>query len=426
MLLAPPSYFKNVSDDGLFVWFSSVFPEIGASARDVILYNIPSVTAVEISVDLVTRLREAFPNIVAGVKDSSGNWTYTEKLLAKHKDLAILIGDERDLAAGVRLGGQGAISGMANLYADRLLPMINEGREDPAMIEAVNELLKFPVTPAVKALVAHHAGDDGLAPGACTTAGLAGFGLQASDRHLRPLVCSGRSVIKGEAKRFVGRAGMDDGNEPVRLREKAYASFTEHLLARDINPGQFVSQRQLVAMTGMPLGAIRELVPRLEAEGLVKTIPQRGIQIAHIDLNLIREAFQFRLFMEKEAIALFCISASDELLAKLRKEHEDTLEEALQGKETPELELRAQTIDWNLHETIIDSLGNGIIARAYRINAIKMRLINQERFRITGRVVPVMREHLAVLTAIETRDPQAAMDAIAVHINNARNLALKL
>ncbi|SFJ46589.1 MULTISPECIES: GntR family transcriptional regulator [unclassified Phyllobacterium] len=219
---------------------------------------------------------------------------------------------------------------------------------------------------------------------------------------------------------------MDDGNEPVRLREKAYASFTEHLLARDISPGQFVSQRQLVAMTGMPLGAIRELVPRLEAEGLVRTIPQRGIQIAHIDINLIREAFQFRLFMEKEAIAVFCVSASEDLLAKLRKEHEDTLEEALQNRETPELELRAQAIDWDLHETIIDSLDNGIISRAYRINAIKMRLINQERFRITGRVIPVMREHLAVLTAIESRDPPTAMEAIAVHINNARNLALKV
>lgn len=161
VLLAPPSYFKNVSDNGLFVWFSSVFKEIGASARDIILYNIPSVTAVEISVDLVSRLREAFPSVVAGVKDSSGNWSYTEKLLAKHKDLAILIGDERDLAAGVRIGGQGAISGIANLYPYRLLPMINEGREDPAMIEAVNELLKFPVTPAVKALVAHHSGDEG-------------------------------------------------------------------------------------------------------------------------------------------------------------------------------------------------------------------------------------------------------------------------
>ena len=121
VLLAPPSYFKNLNDDGLFDWFSSVFEGIGASARGIIIYNIPSVTAVEISVDLVSRLREAFPGIIAGVKDSSGNWTYTQALLAKHKDLAILIGDERTLAAGVRLGAQGSISGMANLYASHLL-----------------------------------------------------------------------------------------------------------------------------------------------------------------------------------------------------------------------------------------------------------------------------------------------------------------
>ena len=161
ILLAPPFYFKNVSDDGLFAWFSSVLTEIGASARGIILYNIPSVTAVEISIGLVTRLREAFPAVIAGVKDSSGNWSFTEKLLLRHKDLAILIGDERSLAEGVRLGSQGSICGMANLYAGRLLPMANEGRDDPAMIQAVNELVKFPVIPAVKAMVAHHTGDEG-------------------------------------------------------------------------------------------------------------------------------------------------------------------------------------------------------------------------------------------------------------------------
>src|SRR5438128_6580011 len=107
-----------------------------------------------------------------------------------------------------------------------------------------------------------------------------------------------------------------------RLRWQAYERFQQQLMASRIRPGQFVSQRELVALTGLPLGAIRELVPRLEAEGLLTTIPQRGIQIAHIDLNLIREAFQFRLFMEKEAVALFTVSASDALLAKLRREHE--------------------------------------------------------------------------------------------------------
>ncbi|PRH84906.1 GntR family transcriptional regulator [Labrys okinawensis] len=219
---------------------------------------------------------------------------------------------------------------------------------------------------------------------------------------------------------------MDEGGEPLRLREKAYASFTRHLLARDVRPGQFVSQRELVALTGLPLGAIRELVPRLEAEGLLSTIPQRGIQIAHIDLNLIRDAFQFRLFLEKEAIALFTVSASDAVVAKLRREHEDMLARGLAEELAPEIVEQAQAIDWNLHDTIIDAVGNEIIAKAYRVNSIKMRLINQERFRIDGRVVPVMREHLTILAAIESREPQKAVDAIAEHINNARALALKV
>lgn len=219
---------------------------------------------------------------------------------------------------------------------------------------------------------------------------------------------------------------MEEGGEPLRLREKAYASFTRHLLARDVRPGQFVSQRELVALTGLPLGAIRELVPRLEAEGLLSTIPQRGIQIAHIDLNLIKDAFQFRLFLEKEAVALFTLSASDALLARLRREHEDMLARGQQEDLAPEIVEQAQAIDWNLHDTIIDSIGNEIIAKAYRVNSIKMRLINQERFRIDGRVVPVMREHLAILAAIESREPQRAVEAIAEHINNARALALKV
>ena len=48
-------------------------------------------------------------------------------------------------------------------------------------------------------------------------------------------------------------------------------------------------------LLGMPLGAVRELIPRLEAEGLLRTVPQRGLQIAHVDLKLINNAFQLRV-----------------------------------------------------------------------------------------------------------------------------------
>jgi DNA-binding GntR family transcriptional regulator len=224
---------------------------------------------------------------------------------------------------------------------------------------------------------------------------------------------------------FLGEA-MDGTDEQPTLREKAYESFTRHLLARDVRPGQFVSQRRLVELTGLTLGAIRELIPRLEAEGLIKTVPQRGLQIAHIDLNLIREAFQLRVFLEKEAVALFTRSASDETVARLLTQHRDIADAIRNGDASHELEVLAQAVDWGMHDAFIDALGNSIISNAYRVNSIKMRLISQDRFRIDGRVGPVMGEHLTVLEAIERRSVDDAVNSLVAHINHARDRALRI
>lgn len=219
---------------------------------------------------------------------------------------------------------------------------------------------------------------------------------------------------------------MDGTDEQPTLREKAYESFTRHLLARDVRPGQFVSQRRLVELTGLTLGAIRELIPRLEAEGLIKTVPQRGLQIAHIDLNLIREAFQLRVFLEKEAVALFTRSASHETVAGLLKQHRDIADAIRSGDGSHELEVHAQAVDWGMHDAFIDALGNTIISNAYRVNSIKMRLISQDRFRIEGHVGPVMVEHLKVLEAIERRSAEDAVNSLVAHINHARDRALRI
>ncbi|SEI15488.1 4-hydroxy-tetrahydrodipicolinate synthase [Rhizobium tibeticum] len=160
ILLAPPSYFKNVSDDGVFKWFCAVFAILGDKARDIIVYNIPSVTLVPLTVSLIARLRTAFPAVVTGVKDSSGDWPFTETLLKAHGDLIILVGDERHLAKGVRLGGQGAISGMANFLPGEVKLMAEEGLDDARVEDFVAELLKFPVTAAVKVMVARLSGEE--------------------------------------------------------------------------------------------------------------------------------------------------------------------------------------------------------------------------------------------------------------------------
>jgi 4-hydroxy-tetrahydrodipicolinate synthase len=159
LMIAPPFYFKDVDDEGVFRWFAKVFEGLGGGARDVILYHIPSVTAVGLSPALIGRLREAFPGVVIGVKDSSGDGANTRRLLAEHGDLAILVGDERQLAAAVREGAQGAICGVANFAPELMRPLAREGRDDPRVHRLVEALLSVPVTPAVKAMVAHRTGD---------------------------------------------------------------------------------------------------------------------------------------------------------------------------------------------------------------------------------------------------------------------------
>jgi DNA-binding GntR family transcriptional regulator len=215
-----------------------------------------------------------------------------------------------------------------------------------------------------------------------------------------------------------------DGPAQQKLREKAYDRFTRHLLAKELKPGQFVSQRELVALTGMPLGAIRELIPRLEAEGLIRTVPQRGMQIAHLDLNLIRDAYQFRQFLEGPATRLFVRSASEETLRRLRERHDEVLHRASTEGHSPELEALAQATDWDMHDQIIDALGNEIISKTYRVNSIKIRLIRNAATRIDDLVVPVMEEHVGIIERMQARDEAGAEAAMTAHILRARNRAL--
>jgi len=216
------------------------------------------------------------------------------------------------------------------------------------------------------------------------------------------------------------------GREATALRVKAYHSFTERLLARDILPGQFVTQRELVEITGMPLGAIRELIPRLEAEGIVKTVPQRGMQVAHVDIDLIRNAFQLRLILEREAFRVFCRTADQAAITRIRDEHLAIAREADKAV-TPELLARAQAMDWNFHDLVIDHLGNELISNVYRVNSIKIRIIRGRETRILPDLIQnVVAEHMAIVDALAARDEDATVAALEAHIDSARRRALGL
>jgi DNA-binding GntR family transcriptional regulator len=213
----------------------------------------------------------------------------------------------------------------------------------------------------------------------------------------------------------------------MTLRAQAYDAFTRHLLERRLVPGQFVTQRDLAALVGFPLGAIREMIPRLEAEGLVQTLAQRGLQITGADPRLIRDAFQLREMIESDAITHFVRTASDEIVAREVDALASLSAQARAGHIDDGLVARAQAVDWGFHDAIVESLGNPLVNDVHRVNAIRIRLMMYDRVTLTPELLaPALEEHRPMLDAVQRRDAKSAVRALRAHLASARRRALGL
>jgi 4-hydroxy-tetrahydrodipicolinate synthase len=122
VLMLPPFYYKNVSEEGLYRCFSEVVQRVGDPRLRIYLYHIPPVAVVGITPKLVERLLQAYPTAIAGMKDSSGDWNNTKTFLDAFAETArsartfdVFVGSESFLLANMRNGGVGTISATANV-----------------------------------------------------------------------------------------------------------------------------------------------------------------------------------------------------------------------------------------------------------------------------------------------------------------------
>ena len=208
------------------------------------------------------------------------------------------------------------------------------------------------------------------------------------------------------------------------MREVAYERFKAQLFKRNLAPGQFVSQGELCELLDVPLGPTREALKRLEAENLVRLIPQRGIQITDIGVTLIHEAFQFRTVLELAAVRRFVGTVEDATLDTLEATTRGILERLDGGSNSdPRLLDAALQVDWGMHDMIVESVGNRIMMTAHRQNFDKIKMI-----RLHGRsprYLPLaMEEHLGVIAALKLRDADKAAATLEHHLRCAEQRAL--
>ena len=167
VLMLPPFYYKGVSDEGLYRSYAEVIERVGDARLRVYLYHIPPVSQVPLSLALIERLLKAYPQAVAGIKDSSGDWNNTKALLDAFaaQDFDVFAGSETFLLANLRHGGRGCISATANVNPAAIHALSANWRDADAdarqrALDAVRaSFQKRPMIAAMKAAIAHWSGD---------------------------------------------------------------------------------------------------------------------------------------------------------------------------------------------------------------------------------------------------------------------------
>src|ERR687898_1857739 len=163
VLVLPPFYYKGVGDDGLFRFFAEVVERLGDDRLRLYLYHIPQMTGIDLGLPLISRLIDAYPGIVVGTKDSSGDRERIMTLCRELPDFSVFAGTETLLLETLRSGGEGCISATVNVTS-RLARRVYDAHaaekvdEADALQERLTQLRAsieaYPVVPALKRLMA--------------------------------------------------------------------------------------------------------------------------------------------------------------------------------------------------------------------------------------------------------------------------------
>jgi 4-hydroxy-tetrahydrodipicolinate synthase len=158
LLVAPPSFFKNVSEEGVIAFYREIIHRVHNPNLRVILYHIPQFSGVPITLKIIETLRLEFPNTIIGIKESEGNLAFAKAVIKTFPGFKVFVGNERQIIEAVAHGASGAFCGLANLYPELMCSLCEQGKQskspNPQELEVFFEALKeYHFIPAFKTLM---------------------------------------------------------------------------------------------------------------------------------------------------------------------------------------------------------------------------------------------------------------------------------
>ncbi|HEX5420791.1 MAG TPA: GntR family transcriptional regulator [Gammaproteobacteria bacterium] len=206
------------------------------------------------------------------------------------------------------------------------------------------------------------------------------------------------------------------------LRQRVTASLRDAILTGQLKPGQKLVERELCTSLDISRTLLREALPQLQAEGLIRIVAHKGPSVASVDAEEAKEIYQVRRVLEGLAAQEFARCASDEQVKALR--------EQLAALKRPEAasSLRSLLIaKAGFYSVLFEGCGNRVVSQVLTQLSNRMVLYKRLSLSVAGRLSNTINELEAVVSAIEARDPENARRLSEIHVSNAeRNVLQKL
>lgn len=162
VLLLPPYFDRNITPEGIEDAFAAIIDGVANDRLRASLYHIPQVSGVAIPTTVAASLRQRYGKMVAGLKDSSGDFKQFQAFRNAAPELAITVGNEADIARAIAAGGAGTICGMANVVPELVKGMLDGRDVEARMQAAIDVVVRTPsLVATLKAILAAQTGDTG-------------------------------------------------------------------------------------------------------------------------------------------------------------------------------------------------------------------------------------------------------------------------
>lgn len=214
----------------------------------------------------------------------------------------------------------------------------------------------------------------------------------------------------------------DDIKEQYSLRGKIYNTLRENILNNKYKPGESLIETKLADELHVSRTPIREAIRQLELEGLVESIPNRGVYVKGISKKDMKDIYSIRLVLEVLAAKWSIENITDEGVSELKDIYE--LMEFYTGKGDVD---RIAKLNTEFHQVIFNASKSNILIHLLNDFQLYVRWARHESLSMPGRMEKALEEHKNILEAFEKKDADEVVKALSTHIkNSSKNLFNKM